>query len=76
MQETHHRIKNNLQTVSAILDLYLMDADRSPERSVEGLRHALREVRIIANVHDLLSADVQLGRVDMRPLEDAIPYRL
>ncbi|HZT44109.1 MAG TPA: ATP-binding protein [Chthonomonadaceae bacterium] len=74
MQETHHRIKNNLHTVSAILDLYLMDAEQDRDTALDGLRHALGEIRTIAAVQDLISGDPQFGRVNVRPLlEQLVP---
>ncbi len=72
MQETHHRIKNNLQMVSAILDIYLMDSDAQELVSAEGMRHALREIRTIAAVHDLLNEDVRIGRVNGKELLEAL----
>jgi two-component sensor histidine kinase len=70
MQETHHRIKNNLQAVAAILDLHLMDAGASA--SPDSLRHALLQVRSIAAVHDLLDEDIQSGSIPMRRLLDTL----
>ena len=110
MEETHHRIKNNLQAVLAILDLYMMEAEEgsAPKESVrrnhlaadaservtepssallrpvsddalrsavaarEGLAHAMREVRTIAAVHDLLSQDIRNSRVNARHMLDRL----
>ena len=57
MKETHHRIKNNLQAVSAILDVQAMDAGDSVP--AETLRDVLRQIRTIAVVHDLLSQNLR-----------------
>ncbi len=57
MKETHHRIKNNLQAVSAILDVQAMDAGESVP--AETLRDVLRQIRTIAVVHDLLSQNLR-----------------
>ena len=116
MEETHHRIKNNLQAVLAILDLYMMETEEksashksvtkrnSPQRNDiardasegiettanapakpvaddmlhsetvarEGLAHAMREVRTIAAVHDLLSQDIRNSRVNARHMLDRL----
>ena len=115
MEETHHRIKNNLQAVLAILDLYMMEAEegsapkegvkrndlaggaservteetvterntslqkpasddalRSAAAAREGLAHAMREVRTIAAVHDLLSQDIRNSRVNARHMLDRL----
>ena len=57
MKETHHRIKNNLQAVSAILDVQAMDAQEFVPS--ETLRDVLRQIRTIAVVHDLLSQNLR-----------------
>jgi two-component sensor histidine kinase len=55
MTETHHRVKNNLQVISAIIDLRLLD---NPESlSVEEFRRLSTHVRMLAAVHDLLTAN-------------------
>ncbi len=58
MQETHHRIKNNLQAVSAILEVQAMDLQGEPVPP-ETLRDVVRQIRTIAVVHDLLSQNRQ-----------------
>jgi two-component sensor histidine kinase len=70
MQETHHRIKNNLQAVSAILDLHLMEAGETV--SADSLRQALLQVQSIAAVHDLLNEDIQGDTIPMRRLLDTL----
>lgn len=90
LQETDHRIKNNLQAITAILDLYTMEAEedkRAPhpgEETIrqataarEGLAHAMREVRTIAAVHELLNDDQHISRVKADALiEKLIPMLL
>jgi two-component system, sensor histidine kinase PdtaS len=51
IREIHHRVKNNLQTVAALLRL---QARRSPEAS-DALAEAVRRVGSIALVHETLS---------------------
>ncbi|QWW19134.1 sensor histidine kinase [Schaalia sp. 19OD2882] len=56
IREIHHRVKNNLQTVSALLRL---QARRSGQDAVkEALTEAERRVQAIATVHDALSQNV------------------
>lgn len=56
IREIHHRVKNNLQTVSALLR---MQARRSSSDEVkQALREAGRRVEAIATVHDALSQNV------------------
>lgn len=56
IREVHHRVKNNLQTVSALLRL---QARRSSDETVkEALAQAERRISIIATVHEALSHTV------------------
>jgi len=53
MSETHHRVKNNLQVVSALLEMQLDETpDAIPRPAVQ---ERLRQIKTIAIVHDLLS---------------------
>jgi two-component system, sensor histidine kinase PdtaS len=55
VREVHHRVKNNLQTISSLLRL---QARRSDERdTVVALQEAERRVRSIAVVHEVLSRE-------------------
>lgn len=62
IQETHHRVKNNLQAVSALLELQI-HAD-SAVLPIEAIRESLSQIKAIAVVHDLLSRDQPMGKVD------------
>lgn len=53
VQEMHHRVRNNLQTVAALLSLQIRYADTAPW-AVE-IREAVSRIQAIAAVHDLLS---------------------
>ena len=59
LQEMHHRVRNNLQTVAALLSIHLRQAEEAPW-SVH-LREAVSRVQAIAGVHDLLSDESRLG---------------
>src|SRR5438128_1963476 len=53
MQETHHRGKNNLQVISALVDTQILrSGDQVP---VSELRRLTNHVRALANIHDLLT---------------------
>ncbi|HMK96931.1 MAG TPA: histidine kinase N-terminal domain-containing protein [Acidimicrobiales bacterium] len=56
IREVHHRVKNNLQTISSLLRL---QARRLPkgEEARHALEEAERRVRSIAVVHEILSRD-------------------
>lgn len=53
IREIHHRVKNNLQTVAALLRLQARRMDSAPARSA--LEEAVRRVGSIAIVHETLS---------------------
>ena len=53
VQEMHHRVRNNLQTVAALLSLQIRYAEDAPW-AVE-IREAVSRIQAIAAVHDLLS---------------------
>jgi two-component sensor histidine kinase len=53
IREIHHRVKNNLQTVAALLRLQARRLPEAPAR--QALEEAVRRVATIALVHDTLS---------------------
>ena len=55
IREVHHRVKNNLQTISSLLSLQARRLDVGAAR--EALYEAERRVRSIALVHEILSRD-------------------
>jgi two-component sensor histidine kinase len=55
IREVHHRVKNNLQTISSLLSLQARRVAMGAGR--EALREAERRVRSIALVHEILSRD-------------------
>ncbi len=56
IREVHHRVKNNLQTISSLLRLQARRLS-SPEGRT-ALREAERRIRSIAMVHEILSREV------------------
>ncbi len=58
--ETHHRVKNNLQVVAALMDMR-RDADEA-SRAAEPIFHQLAQhVRALSAIHDLLTHDAMAG---------------
>ena len=69
LQEMHHRVKNNLQTIASLLRLQAhYAADRSP---VEVLNESISRVLAVAAVHDLLSRE-DLDTISVRKIADSI----
>ena len=69
IREIHHRVKNNLQTVAALLRLQArrMDSDRGRE----ALEEAVRRVGSIAIVHETLSQNLD-ERVEFDEIADRV----
>ncbi len=63
VREVHHRVKNNLQGVSALLEMQIPEAgDLMP---VQTVREGLNQIKTIALVHDLLAHDQPIGKVNV-----------
>lgn len=69
IREIHHRVKNNLQTVAALLRLQARRMDS--ERGREALNEAVRRVGSIAIVHETLSQNLD-ERVDFDEIADRV----
>ncbi len=70
MAETHHRVRNNLQLMAALLDMQLLDAeDTVPRSDVERMQ---TYIHTLAAVHEILTdvARVHMGaeEISARPL--------
>ncbi|OIV35517.1 ATPase [Mangrovactinospora gilvigrisea] len=68
IREIHHRVKNNLQTVAALLRL---QARRGPDEARSALEEAMRRVTSIALVHDTLSQNLD-DTVDFDEIVDRV----
>ncbi len=68
LQEMHHRIKNNLQTLA---DLLYLEALSAPEEACRSLRHSIGRVKSIAAVHQMLSVE-HIEEVDIYHLAERI----
>jgi two-component sensor histidine kinase len=79
IREVHHRVKNNLQTISSLLRLQARRLDAGEGKSA--LEEAERRIRSIALVHEILSRDAtdQVDFNDILPslvrmAEDLLPH--
>ena len=69
IREVHHRVKNNLQTISSLLRLQIRRLDS--EVGKEALMEAERRIRAMALVHEILSREVG-DEVDFQEVVSAI----
>ncbi|MDQ3786016.1 MAG: PAS domain-containing sensor histidine kinase, partial [Actinomycetota bacterium] len=69
IREIHHRVKNNLQTVAALLRL--QSRRTASEEARAALGESVRRVAAIAMVHEALSTSVD-ERVDLNSLVDKV----
>lgn len=69
IREIHHRVKNNLQTVAALLRLQARRIES--EEGQMALQHAMSRVQAIAVVHEILSQSFD-GRVDFDDVMDRL----
>jgi two-component sensor histidine kinase/putative methionine-R-sulfoxide reductase with GAF domain len=56
IEEAHHRIKNNLQMISGLLQLEVTEAEEAGY--ADRLHHAISRIQAIAQVHHLLSQEM------------------
>ncbi len=64
LQEMHHRVRNNLQTISALLMMQLRRLDPN-DRGTSALRDSVARIQAIAGVHNLLCReDIGVTTVD------------
>ncbi len=74
LKEVHHRVKNNLQIVSSLLN---MQADRaSTEETRTTLYESTHRVRSMALVHQMLYGGVDLSRVDLARYAEQLTQEL
>ena len=76
MIETHHRVKNNLQTIAALIDLQTQDVTDDPHIAPAILNRLTVQVRTLAALHDALThqakEDADLDRVPVRALMERL----
>lgn len=59
MQETHHRVKNNLQIIAAMVELQVFERAREQHVPIEDFARLGGHIRTLAAVHDVLTQYVR-----------------
>ncbi len=66
VKETNHRVKNNLQTIGALIDMNRQEhGEQIPARILDDI---YQQVRTVAAVHDFLSHEHHANRVAIQPM--------
>jgi two-component system cell cycle sensor histidine kinase/response regulator CckA len=64
LKEIHHRVKNNLQIITSLLNLQMSDV--RDESILDVLRESQHRIRSMALIHEYLYRGEDLGRLDMK----------
>lgn len=73
LQELHHRVKNNMQFITALYALKLNNSDRSTQAKLSDLE---RKVSAIGEVHDMLYNQKNLQHIDAGDYFDKIVQKI
>ena len=76
MKETHHRVKNNLQVISAMIEMQLMEYQTGPSVPLEEFTRLQAHVHTLAIAHDLLTTTHKEEEADERISTRAILDKL
>src|SRR5262249_27217763 len=63
LKETHHRVKNNLQVISSLLQL--RSAGITDPQALDALRESQGRIRSMALIHERLYRSDHQGRIDL-----------
>ena len=73
LREIHHRVKNNLQVITSLLNIQAATVSGTALASLEQMRD---RVRAIARIHELLYKSRNLGRINMAEQTEALSSEL
>ncbi|MBU4608001.1 MAG: sensor histidine kinase, partial [Methanobacterium sp.] len=64
LQEIHHRVKNNLQIISSLMNLQAMEID--DEKTLKFIRDSQNRVKSMAIIHEKLYESSDLSRISFK----------
>ncbi len=74
MAETHHRVKNNLQVITALLDMKIMEGSETVP--ISELKRLRLHIRALASIHELLThvvkADAETSEISSEAMIDQL----
>ena len=76
MKETHHRVKNNLQVISAMIEMQVLEHEGEPSIPLEEFTRLKAHVHTLSIVHDLLTQNVKEEEDAQRVSTRAVLERL
>lgn len=76
MQETHHRVKNNLQIISGVIDMQIIEHRLTRTLPIEELERLSKQIRTLALVHDLLTKKIGQNENEQMLSSSAVLERL
>jgi len=74
LKEVHHRVKNNMQVISSLLNLQI--TQMKDERDIDLLRHSQHRIMSMAMVHEKLYHSETLFKVNFREYIDELTQEL
>ncbi len=61
MQETHHRVKNNLQVIASLAEMQIeAEEDSGPSVGLQAMRRVVQHIHSLAALHELLTHNATL----------------
>ncbi len=75
LAEVHHRVKNNLNVISSLLDLQALRL-RTPDEALEAFKASRDRIKTMAAVHDAIYASKDFACVDLAGYIESLGLRL
>lgn len=74
LKEVHHRVKNNLQIISSLLNL--QSGSIKDQRVLDIFKESQNRVRLMALIHEKLYQSDDLGKINLKEYVQSLSYNL